>query len=169
MTRLSSLPTLDHERSIAHAIPKTGNPTKARKAVKRTKGNTLIDAVWDRDHDRSRASGKPLDRKGPKFGHVHHVDKRSTHPETKFDPKVCVLLSEGEHSLAETRCTYDPTKFFLEIEGPKDRGLPQTFTWREPAGAALRIRSEKRTATSVPSRPTSSPRRMPYSRMRWAR
>lgn len=140
MTRIAGLPTVGQERSIPHAIPKTGNPTKARKAVKRTKEQARNEAVWFRDKERSRASDKPLDRKGPKFGHVHHVDKRSTHPETKFDPKVCVLISEGEHSLAEMRCTYDPTKCFLEIEGPKDRGEKQTFIWRDPSGLELRRR-----------------------------
>ena len=140
MTRIAFLPTLDHERAMPRAVPKPSVSVKTRHTVKRTKEQARNDAVWERDKECSRASGKRLDRKGPKFGHVHHVDKRSTHPETKFDQSVCVLLGEHEHSLAETRCTYDPTKFFLQIEGPKDRGKKQLFTWHDPSGNVLRQR-----------------------------
>ncbi len=100
-------------------------------------------AVWERDRGQSRASGKPLGRSGTasdRIGEVHHVLARSTDPDKRLDVSNGILLSRAEHQLAETACAGDPSKCYLDINGPVDRGKPQVFIWRDSSGKELRRR-----------------------------
>lgn len=108
-----------------------------KRKTKKLKHEDFRKAVWLRDKGRSRASGKPLAKSGtdPKaIGEVHHVIARSLAPEKIFEPSNGILLSRFEHALAETACPNDPAHHYLEIVGPADRGLPQTFIWRDRDG-----------------------------------
>ena len=75
-----------------------------------------------------------------RVGEVHHVLKRSTHPEERLNPANGILLSKEEHALAETACPGDPTHQLLDIIGPADLSEKQTFTWRDVKGAVIRTR-----------------------------
>lgn len=141
---LADLPTLAEMNAIRRAQPK-GVPAVVERAEKRkTKAQQekeFRDAVWARDHSRSRASGKPLSRSGTdprRVGEVHHVLKRSTHPEKRLDPSNGILLSREEHMLAEATCPNDPQHAFLEIVGPEDLSQPQLFVWRDVQGKVIR-------------------------------
>ena len=116
-----------------------------KKLSKKEREAVCRDAVWLRDKNKSRATGRKLSRKGKGLddrGEVHHCDKRSTHPETKYDTSVQLLLSKREHALAEAVCPNKPSLALLEIVGPADRALPQTFIWHDKDGNELRRRSE---------------------------
>jgi hypothetical protein len=118
----------------------------AKDEKKKTKAQREKDfraAVWERDKSRSRASDKPLARSGTDFekvGEVHHVLKRSTHPEDRLNPANGILLSKREHHLAETACPNAPDKQLLDIAGPADLGQPQTFIWRDIHGKQTKRR-----------------------------
>jgi hypothetical protein len=103
------------------------------------------DAVWTRDASKSRASGRPLVRSGTtqinRLGEVHHVLKRSTHPEDRLNPANGILLSKQEHALAETACPNAPDTCLLDIQGAADLAQPQTFIWRDVNGEELRRRT----------------------------
>lgn len=143
---LHDLPTLAEMNARPRACPK-GSPhvlvKKARERTKAERERAFRAAVWARDQSRSRASGKPLAKSGTDYervGEVHHVLKRSTHPEDIWTPTNGILLSKAEHALAETRCPADPSRFLLTISGPDDRSRPQTFIWRDQHGTVLRTR-----------------------------
>ena len=108
-----------------------------RRKKKVLKAGEFRAAVWKRDEGKSRASGKPLAKSGTdphRLGEVHHVLKRSTHPEDIYNPENGILLSKFEHALAETACALAPEHCLLEIDGSEDRGKPQKFTWRDRTG-----------------------------------
>lgn len=123
-------------------------PTPLRKAAqqqtKAAADRAFRAGVWTRDQGRSRASGKPLSKSGTNWrtvGEVHHVFARSTDPDKRLDVSNGILLSKEEHALAETNCPNDPAHCLLDIEGPTDRALPQTFIWRDIHGKELRRRT----------------------------
>jgi hypothetical protein len=144
----SDLPTLaDMAASRRGQAQPKGIPTPLVKAEKKkTKAQQEKDfrrAVWTRDKGRSRASGKPLAKSGSdytKVGEVHHLLKRSTHPEDRLNPSNGILLSKDEHVRAETVCPNDPAHCLLDIVGPTDRSQPQVFIWRDIHGTEVRRR-----------------------------
>ncbi len=143
---LKDLPTLAELQATPRASQK-GLPTVLRRQEriksKQVQEDAFRKAVWARDGGKSRASGKPLGRSGTspeRVGDVHHVLKRSTHPEGKWKLSRGILLSRLEHKLAETVCPNDPSHFLLEISGPEDLGKPQLFTWRDVQGVILKTR-----------------------------
>jgi hypothetical protein len=120
-----------------HQIEKSVITRDDKRKAKKEKGETFRDDVWTRDKKRSRASKKPVSRSGTdphKVGEVHHVIPRSLAPERVYDVANGLLLTRFEHALAETACPNDPAHHYLDIEGPDDRGLPQTFIWRDRDG-----------------------------------
>jgi hypothetical protein len=143
-----NLPTMAEVNARPHATPKhemTPAPIRKeeKKKLKVQREKEFRSGVWDRDERRSRASGKPLSPSGSdahKVGEVHHVIPRSLAPERIFDVANGLLLSKYEHALAETACPSDPSKRLLDIVGPDDRALPQTFIWRKPDGSEIRRR-----------------------------
>jgi hypothetical protein len=144
---LDDLPTLADLQKTPRATPK-GLPTvlvkKAKQQSKKQQERAFLEGVWDRDKRRSRASGRPLVRSGvvdaDHLGEVHHVLKRSTNPEGKWDVSRGILLSKTEHTLAETRCPQAPEHMLLEIHGDDDLGQPQVFTWRDVHGTVTKTR-----------------------------
>jgi hypothetical protein len=143
------LQTMDQVNAKPHARQK-GLPYKLqqddKKEKKKAREDACRDDVWLRDEGKSRASGRRLSRMSKvwdKRGEVHHCDKRSTHPETKYDPSVQLLLSKKEHALAEAACPNMPSRAMLEIVGPENRKLPQTFIWHDVDGNEIRRRVEK--------------------------
>lgn len=144
---LNDLEYLNRPNAKRCAPPK-GIPTVLAKADKKKSKEKaekeFRTAVWVRDKSRSRATGKPLAKSGTDYdrvGEVHHVLKRSTHPESVFEPENGLLLSKTEHRLAETACPNAPDKMLLDITGPDDRGRPQKFVWRDIHGKALKTRT----------------------------
>lgn len=145
---LSDLPTMAEMNAKPHATPKyqieksvitREDKRKSRKA----KDEAFRDDVWTRDKQRSRASGKPVSRSGAdphRIGEVHHVIARSLAPERVWDVSNGLLLTKFEHALAETACPNDPAHHYLDIDGPDDRGLPQTFIWRDRDGKETKRR-----------------------------
>jgi hypothetical protein len=144
MTLIKRLPRLDQRKRQACPKPM---PTVVRKQ-ERIKAKAANEAdfrksVWVRDQGKSRASGKPLGKSGSnweKVGEVHHVLARSTNPDKIYDVSNGLLLSKQEHALAETMCPGEPSKSLLNIEGPTDRGKPQTFVWLDVNGKELKRR-----------------------------
>lgn len=144
---LRDLQTMAQVNAKPHA-PQKGLPPvlvkQDRKAEREAKEQALIDACWLRDNGKSRASGRKLswNAKGwDQRGQVHHGDKRSTTPERKYDLSNVILLSKTEHALAHARCPHaTELLFMLEIVGPEDLALPQTFIWRDKDGKELRRR-----------------------------
>lgn len=137
---IRGLQTMAEVNAAPHA-PKKGLPYKLQQEDKKAKKveaeDACREAVWLRDGGKSRASGRKMSRTAKGWdqrGEVHHVDKRSTHPETKLDPSVQLLLSKKEHTLAEAACPNMPKFYMLDIEGPANRALPQTFIWRDVDG-----------------------------------
>jgi hypothetical protein len=129
-------------RSGRHA-PRQADCQAEKKKTKAQREKDFRAAVWERDKSRSRASDKPLARSGTDFekvGEVHHVLKRSTHPEDRLNPANGILLSKREHHLAETACPNAPDKQLLDIAGPADLGQPQTFIWRDIHGKQTKRR-----------------------------
>src|SRR5712692_5315558 len=64
-----------------------------RKATKAAQERAFRQAVWDRDK-RCRATGAIVARSGSnwdKVGEIHHVLKRSTHPEERLNPANGIL------------------------------------------------------------------------------
>lgn len=126
-----------------HAIEKSVIVRDDKRKVKKRKGEDFRADVWGRDKARSRASGKPCAKSGTdphQVGEVHHVIPRSLAPERVYDVANGLLLTRFEHALAETACPNDPAHHYLDIEGPDDRGLPQTFIWRDRDGKETKRR-----------------------------
>lgn len=147
MTLFPNLPTAAQVNAVRRATPK-GIPTVLAKAEKKKSKEKAEKefraAVWARDKGQSRATGKPLAKSGTDYdrvGEVHHVLKRSTHPDAVYDPTNGLLLSKTEHRLAETACPNAPDKMLLDITGPDDRGKPQKFVWRDIHGKATKTRT----------------------------
>ena len=137
---IRNLPTMAQVNARPHA-PQKGLPIglqrEAAKQAKADREEACRKAVWLRDGGKSRASGRKLSRTARGWdqrGDVHHCDKRSTHPETKYDPSVQLLLSRREHELAEAVCPKMPGLNLLDIVGPDNRALPQLFIWRDEEG-----------------------------------
>jgi hypothetical protein len=127
--------------------PQKGLPTvlvkKERKKSKEEQAKAFRSGVWERDKARCRATGKQLAKSGADYdrvGEVHHTLKRSTHPEDIYTVSLGILLSKTCHVLAETVCPNDPKHRLLEIDGPDDKGLPQTFTFRDVSGKVTKRR-----------------------------
>lgn len=144
---LSDLPTLAEVQASRRGPLTKGLPTPLAKVEKKktklANEKAFRNGVWERDTRRSRASRKPLARSGSDFekvGEVHHVIPRSLAPERVYDVANGLLLSKHEHHLAETICPNDPAHRLLDIDGPDDRGLPQTFVWRDVHGKELKRR-----------------------------
>lgn len=126
-----------------HQIEKSVITKDERRKGKKLKAEDFRKAVWLRDKSRSRASGKPLAKSGtdPKaVGEIHHVLKRSTNPDEVYNAANGILLSRFEHALAESACPNDPSKHYLEIDGPANRGEPQIFIWRDRDGKETKRR-----------------------------
>lgn len=143
---LSDLGYLDQRGRCAtpkHQIEKSVITKETTRVEKKRRGEQFRADVWTRDKKRSRASAKPLSRSGTdphKVGEVHHVIPRSLAPERVYDVANGLLLSRFEHALAETACPNDPAHHYLDIEGPDDRSLPQTFLWRDKDGKVIKER-----------------------------
>lgn len=129
-------------RACPKGVPNVVAREDKRKA-KKLSHKEFRAAVWLRDKNKSRASGKKLGHSGTdphRVGEVHHVIARSLAPEKIFDPSNGLLLSRFEHALAEAICPNDPAHRLLDIDGPEDRSLPQTFIWRDPQGKEIKRR-----------------------------
>lgn len=117
-----------------------------RKERKKTKAQQELDfrtQVRARDKGRDRSTGKRVEPTAMDWDHraeVHHRLKRSTSPEERLNVGNGITLSKTNHAYAETRCANDPEHFMLEITGPDDLGLPQTFTWRDSQGKVTKVR-----------------------------
>lgn len=142
---LDKLPVVgspEAQRSNQKPLPRV----LVKEAARKTKAQMHKDfraAVWQRDQAHSRASGRPLKKSGTSYkdvGEVHHVLARSTNPDRVFDVENGILLSKEEHALADTACPNAPDQYLLGIDGPEDRGKPQTFIWRDIHGKQLRKR-----------------------------
>lgn len=134
------LPTLAEvaaqPRNLQKGLPRAITKPEKKKS-KELLAQAFRAAVWERDRKRSRASKKPLARSGADYdrvGEVHHVIPRSLAPERVYDVANGLLLSKTEHAMAETTCPNDPAHRLLDIQGPDDRGKPQTFIWRDVHG-----------------------------------
>lgn len=143
---LDDLPTLQ-ELQRERRAPQKGLPRMLTKKAEKQSQAAIEDAfrkgVFERDKGRSRATGKPLSRSAHDWDHraeVHHVLKRSTNPEGKWEISRGILLSKTEHVLAETRCPQAPDRMLLEIHGDDDLGQPQVFTWRDTNGTVRKTR-----------------------------
>ncbi len=143
---ISDLDTLGNAQRKPRARQK-GLPAVLAKEAKREAKEAVEDAfrraIWIRDKGQSRASGVFLSRSAmdwKKRGEVHHVLKRSTNPDGKYDVARGILLSKTEHTLAETRCPQAPEFMLLTIRGPEDLGQLQTFTWRDVDGKVIKER-----------------------------
>jgi len=145
---LDGLPTLSGRAAERYATPKhaivpTAIVKQAKKKLKSEQEAEFRAAVWRRDRNRSRASGKPLAKSGSdwdRVGEVHHVLARSTDPDKRLDPSNGILLSKSEHRLAETVCPNAPDHCLLDIVGPEDRSKPQLFLWRDVHGVETKRR-----------------------------
>lgn len=127
-------------KDLPHQVAKA-----EKKQTKADEGDAFRKAVWARDKRRSRASKRPLTPSGTdydKVGEVHHRLPRSTNPDRVYDVPNGILISKGEHLLAETRCPGDMSHFMLEITGPDDLGEKQLFLWRNVDGTEKRRRQE---------------------------
>ncbi len=144
-----TLPTLAEMRTTRCAPSKGLPPVLERKARKKLQSQIeeeFREGVRKRDHMRSRASGKALQRASVSpdtLADVHHVLKRSTNPDGAWDVARGILLSRTEHKLAETRCPNAPDHFLLEVVGPDDLGQPQTFTWLNIHGVVIRTKANR--------------------------
>lgn len=79
---------------------------QTRKAEKQTAEDRCRDAVWKREKNLDRATGKPLTRGAvnpDERGEVHHLKGRRVKPEWRTDPRHQVLLSATLHQLSEAR------------------------------------------------------------------
>lgn len=137
---LRGLQTMAQVNEKPHA-PQKGLPPvlvkQERKAAQEAIEEAFRQGVWRRDGGKSRASGRKLARSAKGWdqrGEVHHALKRSTHPAGKWNVDRGILLSLTEHALAEAICPHAPAHYMLEIVGPEDLGLPQTFIWRDIHG-----------------------------------
>lgn len=135
------------EQQKRRAEPKGVPHIVARQEKKKLQSQVEDDfrkGVRKRDGMKSRATGKPLvlDTTNPdKLADVHHVLKRSTNPEGKWEIERGILLSRTEHKYAETRCLNAPEHYMLDISGPDDLGEKQTFTWRDIQGVITKTRN----------------------------
>ncbi len=146
MGAFDDLDTLGDLQKTPRATGK-GLPAMLVKEAKHQAKDAIEDAfrraVWARDKGRSRASGAGLMRSTVDWkrrGEVHHVLKRSTNPEGRFDVSRGILLSKTEHTLAETRCPQAPEFMLLTIRGPEDLGQSQHFVWRDVDGKITKER-----------------------------
>jgi hypothetical protein len=148
-----NLPTLAEQRATPCAGQKDGLPVvlarKERKQTKEQRAKAFRDDVWTRDKGRSRASGKKLTRGDEKqrgitdwsvLGEVDHAYPRSTTPDRIYDVSNGILLSKEENRLRKVVCSGAPEFKRFDYAGPDDRGLPQTFTWRDKDGKVTKQR-----------------------------
>lgn len=114
---------------------------KERQQAKKDKDEAFREAIWKLDKGCSRATGHPLKRSAiawDDIGEVDHVINRSTAPELVYETSNGILLSKTENRLKKTACPLAPEFYMFSVEGPEDRRLPQTFTWRDKAGKVTR-------------------------------
>lgn len=143
---LDALETLDNSRP--KACPKAGLPApiakKERQKSKEAQAATFRNEVWARDRGRCRATGKPLVRSGTldweKLGEVDHSIPRSLAPERIYDTSNGILLQKHLNRLRKGRCIHAPEFHYFDYEGPDNRALPQTFTWRDDNGKITKQR-----------------------------
>lgn len=136
------LPYLNQARRMGTAQPKAGLPTvlakKARQQSKAQRAKAFREAVWTRDHGRSRATGRRLVRSGTtdwaKLGEVDHAYLRSTDPDKIYDVSNGILLSKEENRLRKVICARAPELKRFDYAGPFDRSQPQHFLWRDDDG-----------------------------------
>lgn len=134
------------EASRPRAQPKTGLPRpldkKARQKSKDEQAKAFRDEVWARDQGRCRATGKPLVRSGStdweQLGEVDHSILRSLAPERIYDTSNGLLLTKALNRLRKVACAKAPEFKRFDYEGPDNRALPQTFTWRDEDGTITR-------------------------------
>lgn len=132
---------------VERKAPQKGLPAViVRKEKKKSKEDEALAfrvKVRSRDKGKSRASGvkvSPTAMDWDSRAEVHHRLKRSTNPEERLNVENGITLTKTEHALAETRCPNAIEHFMLEITGPDDLGLPQTFTFRDVQGKVLKTR-----------------------------
>lgn len=138
----------EHRREHGIGFPKAGLPTvlarKERKKKKADKAEAFRLAVWKRDRDRSRATGRPLVKSGTddwsKLGEVDHAINRSTAPDRVYDISNGILLSKEENRLKKVACRRAPEHRRFEIIGPDDRAKTQRFEWRNDDGVVVKVR-----------------------------
>lgn len=141
--RLPTLAEIEAERA-GQPFPKGLPPALAkeeRRKSRETEEKLAREAVWARDHARSRATGQPLKRSGidwNEIGEVDHVINRSTAPELVYDTANMLLLSRKENRLKKTACPRAPEHHMFEVSGPADRAKPQLFRWRDKDGKITR-------------------------------
>lgn len=145
-----NLPTLAERNAKPCAVPKHEiPPRKVARAEKRQskddKAKAFRDAVWLRDKDRCRATGKKLKRAMrlgenteadlKQLGDVDHSYPRSTHPEHIYEPKFGILLQAWLNNMRKVACSEAPEYRVFDYEAvdpsDDDRGKPQKFTWRD--------------------------------------
>ncbi len=144
MDRLGSLNEAQRERrpcpkGVPHQIVKD-----KKKQAKADRGKQLRDEVWARDQGRCRATGVPLLRSGTtddtKLGEVDHSIPRSLAPERVYDTSNALLLQKRLNRLRKAACVNAPEFRYFNYEGPLNRALPQTFTWRDDNGHVTKTR-----------------------------
>ncbi len=131
---------------VKQSAPSKGLPIvlekKARKQAKKDKDDAFRDDIWSRDKGCSRATGQPLVRGGTldwaRLGEVDHVINRSTAPDLVYERSNGILLSKMENRLKKTPCPQAPEFYMFSIQGPENRALMQTFTWRDVSGKVTR-------------------------------
>lgn len=142
--------TLNGKQADRYAKPKGLPPMlekKARQKSKEEQGEAFRAAVWKRDKGCSRATGKKLVKSGTtdwaQLGEVDHVINRSIAPDRIYDVSNGILLSKEENRLKKIACPLAPEFHMFSVEGPDDRALPQTFTWRDKAGKIIRQKANR--------------------------
>ena len=120
-------------------IPKNG--LNAGKHPDRLSPEAFRDAVWLRDHGRSRASGLQLFRNHDSMtlrGEVCHLKGRRVMPEWATDPARALLLSGHEHWLSDGRGgrllrLYDPET----MDPATDASKPILFVLKDRHGRVV--------------------------------
>lgn len=153
MGAFDELRTMAEINARPRACPKTGLPValarKERKKSREQLAKDFRDDVWTRDKGRSRATGKKLVRGDErqrgitdwsKLGEVDHAYPRSTAPDRIYDVENGILLSKEENRLRKVVCAQAPEFKRFDYSGPEDRGLPQTFVWRNADGTITKTR-----------------------------
>lgn len=143
------LPTLADMQRTRRATPKYAieprELTQAKKKqAKLQNEKTFRAAVWKRDKGKCRATGVKLVKSGTvdphALGEVDHTLLRSTHPDKVYDVANGVLIQKFLNRLRKRSCSRAPQFKYFDYDGPADRGLPQTFVWRDADGTITKTR-----------------------------
>ncbi len=117
---------------------------EARRQAKKQNADTFRKAVWARDKGICRATGVKLAKSGTTdphtLGEVDHSIPRSLAPDRIYDVTNGLLISKFLNRLRKVVCAEAPEHLMFDYSGPDDRGLPQTFTWRDRTGRITKQR-----------------------------